>query len=298
MNGSSVAEFTDDIGHSQPSITRDGSWSRQILYSTAETRAAIDITWTGTEKRVYYALNAGADRAYVQANNGSGWAAASIAPGFPIQRLAVERNANGIDILYLVDFDNLALYYGRYDGSGATPPPVTPLFSDDFEDGNSIGWTAVSGSWSVTTDGTKVYKQTNSSGEALANAGDATWTDYSVQADIKLYNNATNAGSGVLARYVDSNNYYMLRLQQTGKVQLYKKAAGTFTLLGEAAQTVTAGSTYTLKLEVNGSALTGYVNGVEKISAVTDTAISSGKIGVRSYSQSVAIDNVSVTSIQ
>ncbi|MFK7694330.1 right-handed parallel beta-helix repeat-containing protein [Paenibacillus sp. HJGM_3] len=172
------------------------------------------------------------------------------------------------------------------------------LFSDDFEDGNSTGWTTGSGAWSVVTDGTKVYKQTSSSsgGEALVYAGNAAWTNYAVKADIKLYNNNTSAGSGILARYVDNNNYYMFRLHQSGKVQLYKKAAGTYTLLGDADQAVTAGSTYTLKLELNGSALTGYVNGAAKIS-LTDTSFSGGQIGARSYSQTIAIDNVVVTAI-
>src|SRR5688572_22606544 len=34
------------------------------------------------------------------------------------------------------------------------------LFSDDFEDGNSTGWTTSGGTWSVTTDGSRVLRQT------------------------------------------------------------------------------------------------------------------------------------------
>lgn len=88
-------------------------WNLQTVYDAAETTAAIDVTWTGTQSRVYYVTAAGTDRAFMAAQAGTGWSATSLAPGIPIQRLAVERNANGVDILYLVDIANLKLYYGR-----------------------------------------------------------------------------------------------------------------------------------------------------------------------------------------
>lgn len=88
-------------------------WSLQTVYDAAETTAAIDVTWTGTQSRIYYVTAAGTDRAFMAVQSGTGWSATSLAPGIPIQRLAVERNANDVDILYLVDIANLKLYYGR-----------------------------------------------------------------------------------------------------------------------------------------------------------------------------------------
>lgn len=88
-------------------------WSLQTVYDSSETTAAIDVTWTGTQSRVYFVTAAGTDRAFMAAQSGAGWTATSLAPGIPVQRLAVERNANGVDILYLVDIANLKLYYGR-----------------------------------------------------------------------------------------------------------------------------------------------------------------------------------------
>ncbi|WP_201305285.1 BNR-4 repeat-containing protein [Paenibacillus puerhi] len=89
-------------------------WVRQTVADTVQTKAAIDVTWTGSQARVYYATASGTDRAFMAVNTGaSGWSAVSLAPGKPIERLAVERNAKGVDILYLVDITNLKLYYGR-----------------------------------------------------------------------------------------------------------------------------------------------------------------------------------------
>ncbi|MBB6638388.1 BNR-4 repeat-containing protein [Cohnella thailandensis] len=88
-------------------------WQLQTVYDATETRAAIDVTWTGTEARIYYVKYSGTDRAYAAVNAGGTWTATSIAPGKPIERLAVKRNAKNVDILYLVDIANLKLYYGR-----------------------------------------------------------------------------------------------------------------------------------------------------------------------------------------
>lgn len=199
------------------------------------------------------------------------------------------------------DFFGNTLYNGAPDigahehqGSTTTPTPTPSpsTFSDDFEDGNSSGWTNVNGSWSVVSDGSKVFKQTSTTGEALTYAGSSSWTDYSVQAGIKLYDTPTSWASGIVGRYKDGNNYYLFRLT-SGKLQLYKKSGGTFTLLKETSYTSSTNTWYTLKLSFTGSTIKGYVNGVEKIST-TDSSITSGSIGLRTYKQTAAFDNVVV----
>jgi hypothetical protein len=91
-----------------------GAWSREVVYSTTETSAAIDITWHPVDgKRIYYVTTTGTDRAFMATKPGATWTQTSVAPGIPVSRLAVERDATGTDILYLVDLANLRLYYGR-----------------------------------------------------------------------------------------------------------------------------------------------------------------------------------------
>lgn len=175
------------------------------------------------------------------------------------------------------------------------PPTVQTLFSDDFESGSASQWTVSSGTWSVVTDGTKVYKQTDAvNTNAVVTAGTSTWTDYTVSAKMKLYDLASLSASGIIGRYVDANNFYMLRLHQSGQIQLYEKVGGTFTMLQAASTPVAINTTYTLKLVFSGSSITGFVDGVQKIS-VTDSSFSSGKIGVRAYTQTISVDDVLVT---
>jgi pectate lyase len=60
------------------------------------------------------------------------------------------------------------------------------LFSDDFNDGDSSGWSKSGGTWSVVTDGSGALEQTDSGSErARQFAGDTGWTDYQVQARVK-----------------------------------------------------------------------------------------------------------------
>ncbi|MGG1554892.1 family 16 glycoside hydrolase [Paenibacillus ferrarius] len=176
----------------------------------------------------------------------------------------------------------------------SAPAPGDP-FNYSFEDGTAGGWTPVNGTWNVVTDGaSKVYKQTATSGESLSVVGDSSaWRNYSLEATVKLYDSIANNASGIVGRYADNDNYYLFRLTTTGKAQLYRKSAGSFTLLQETAMTVTTGTAYTLKLQMNGNSLAGYVNGSLMVSA-SDSTISAGRIGFRTYNQTASIDNVAV----
>lgn len=102
-----------------------------------------------------------------------------------------------------------------------------------------------------------------------------TETDYYVQADII---SASAADPGVVGRYSDTNNFYVLRLD-SATLQLYKRLPAGWTLLGSYTSTVGA---HSIKLEINGSSLKGYLDGVLRID-VTDTSHTSGKPGIRSY---------------
>ncbi|MFG3254774.1 BNR-4 repeat-containing protein [Streptomyces sp. NPDC048172] len=93
---------------------RDGRWARQTVHAGAQTRAAVGITWDEQDgKRVYFAKSAGADRAFAATESGGKWTAASVAPGVPAERLAVRRDADGGDVLYLADVAGGRLHYGR-----------------------------------------------------------------------------------------------------------------------------------------------------------------------------------------
>jgi hypothetical protein len=169
---------------------------------------------------------------------------------------------------------------------------MTPLLSDNFSDGDSAGWSILSGSWSVNNN--QFEQSSSAASEGLIINGNSGWQNYQVSADVTMLTLPHySAATGIIARYVDSNNYYLLRLHGNNLLELYKKAGGTFSLLTSAAYPVSTNTTYRLSLSVQGSTLIAAVNGAALIS-YTDSTHTAGRIGVRSYYQSASIDNVEV----
>lgn len=60
---------------------------------------------------------------------------------------------------------------------------------------------------------------------------------------------------------------------------LYKVVSGTFTSLGSYAQTLTAGNSYTVKLEIRDAAKKVYVDTVERISSTDNAITAAGRAG-------------------
>ncbi|MGG1516345.1 hypothetical protein ABE504_13075 [Paenibacillus oryzisoli] len=178
----------------------------------------------------------------------------------------------------------------------APEPELQTLVSDNFEDGDAQGWSASSGNWSVVADATYAYQQSaNTAAEAVAATGDANWTNYDVLADMTPKSTTSGAATGIIGRYADNNNYYLLRLS-TNQVQLLKKVNGTFTTLAAKSYTENLNTAYSLKLSMRGNTLVGSVNGIEELT-VNDSSIAAGKIGLRAYNQQAVFDNIQVKGV-
>jgi pectate lyase len=171
------------------------------------------------------------------------------------------------------------------------------LFSDNFEDGNSSGWTTSGGSWSVVADGSSVLRQSGTSSDSRARAGTAGWTDYAVTARVRpTAFNGSNRFVAVLARAQSNTSYYYLALRSNNTVELKKLVNGSSTTLATASVTVTVGTWYTLRLEVSGTSLRGTVNGGAAVTAI-DAQYSSGQIGVATFNATASFDDVVVETV-
>ncbi|MFD3257223.1 family 16 glycoside hydrolase [Paenibacillus lentus] len=172
------------------------------------------------------------------------------------------------------------------------PDPTVIQFSDDFEDGDTVGWTSASGSWSVTTDGTKALIQNNSA-TGLITAGD-TWTDYTYEAKVKMP--ITNANAGILFRVQDAEHFYMYRINSAAKkLELYKSVDNVMTLVSSTSFTAQANQWYTMKAAIQGNKMKGYVDGELKVEWTNpETELTSGRIGFRTTSAGVAFDDALV----
>jgi phosphodiesterase/alkaline phosphatase D-like protein len=125
--------------------------------------------------------------------------------------------------------------------------------------------------------------------------GNPGWTDYTVEVS---FNTPDDDGVGVIARYIDQDNYYRLSVdRQRSFVRLVARVDGVFSLLdADEAFAGYASDTWTeLRLTVDGSAIRGYVDGALVVSA-TDARLPAGAVGLYSWgSQGVRFDDLSVT---
>ena len=107
--------------------------------------------------------------------------------------------------------------------------------------------------------------------------------DVAVESDLVTYDVAGNERRpGLVARYVDDNNYYGTRLSAaSGNVVTFKVVAGVQTNLATYTVTITSGTVYRVRLVVKGSAITTILDRVP-LGTVSDTALQTGtKVGYR-----------------
>ena len=97
------------------------------------------------------------------------------------------------------------------------------MFCDDFEDGDTVGWTPSGGTWSVITDGSRVYQGGN--GNSMSLAGSASWTDQTVTARVKVLQfggTSTSYRAGIVARATSTSNLYVFAIDASGALRLLK----------------------------------------------------------------------------
>ena len=95
--------------------------------------------------------------------------------------------------------------------------------------------------------------------------------------------------TGLVARYADNSNFYMLFLfddrgtQPNGTLQLYKMVKGSFTQLGSANPAFPRGTMKTARLTIAGGQLKAYLGGVEQLSVADSDLPGPGRVGIISY---------------
>lgn len=197
-----------------------------------------------------------------------------------------------------IDLSGLRIRSGFSAGAALIP---TIVFSATFTVGANVVLslytpeigTGLSLLWTTTSEATTGYIVNASLDAITQNAAndsgsiytlDATYAtaNYFVQADLTGHGIAAGHTWYLFVRVQDQENMYAVKLTDndsgTTTCQLYKKVAGTFTALGSAFNPPAVGSV--IKLEMIGSALKFYDDGVE-IASATDTDISAaGKAGI------------------
>lgn len=189
--------------------------------------------------------------------------------------------------------DTIWMYYGNSELSNGSDGFNTFEFFDDFEDGDSTGWTTISGTWAVETDGTYVYSGSGS-GTSLSFAGDAI-SNSNISTKMKIISGTGPVGV-LVGRYVDATNYYSAQVKSgsTNNIQIWKQVGGSWAQVGSSGSAQIGIDTwYTVNFVLVGTSLKVYIDDILKIDT-TDSSLSSGKAAFRTYDAQVHFDDVYV----
>lgn len=162
--------------------------------------------------------------------------------------------------------------------------PGDELFRDDFSD-------PATGSWPQVTDVNSVigfyddsYRMvvTTPNYQTWAVSGHA-YRNVRVEADMVRNTGPVINLMGLVCRYVDAGNFYFFVISNDGYFGLGKFQAGSLSLIGQemmasSADILPEGINH-LRLECNGSTLTGYVNGT-LVALGEDDAFAEGDTGL------------------
>jgi hypothetical protein len=162
----------------------------------------------------------------------------------------------------------------------------TIIATDDFNRVNAAlgsNWTAAN----FTISGNDV--SSSAGGSQAVWTGNSFGNDQWAEVDVTLGTD----DSGVILRRVDSNNFYFgfWTTASSGSYQIWKFVGGSPSQIASAAAGATSG-TKRLRMEVVGSTLTLYADGVEVVTT-TDTAHSSGSTGIWAGDTTAIFDNFS-----
>jgi hypothetical protein len=171
-------------------------------------------------------------------------------------------------------------------------------FHTDFEHNSAAGWTPTLGGWSILEEnGNKIYVADGGDAECRAQAGDPGWTDFRVQARIKLQDLDAGDRAFLCGRYKDGNNYYALAFlgRSSGKhvIELRKKVEKSSTTIKVKDFPIKIGEWHSVALETVGSTIKVYVDGTLQMTA-DDPALAAGGIGLIASKSRVFYDDIEV----
>lgn len=182
------------------------------------------------------------------------------------------------------------------------------LYQYNFDNGTTGTWTSLDPSWTIcrtVSTGSLEYCQTDATAQLSTTSfdGSTAWADYSVQADVKLYNYLSGE-VGIIGRAQDASHYYRLSLKSdpasgARKWWLSRIDGGVVTELASGPQYFQSGYYYPLRLtfyKQHIEASVSYDQGLtfNSLGFAEDTRYRAGRIGVMTTNTKGVFDNVAV----
>lgn len=188
-----------------------------------------------------------------------------------------------------ITFDDVAVTSGS-----------TALFSEDFGPKPLANWTASPLGLASNWDASAGAASYNGGGHTQLYAGDPAWTNYTVEAKVRVANAADYPG-GLRGRLdtATGGSYAAWIYPGQGKVKLWRNSVwhvdtAPTTMLAEANVSIATGVFHTLALKFQGTRIQVIFNGTTVID-LTDATYASGAVALDVSNQPIDYDDVTVT---
>lgn len=170
-------------------------------------------------------------------------------------------------------------------------------FMEDFESGYH-DWTIQRGDWQLNSTESNVFEHFSKSTEGRAFRGDMSWSNYTVECEMKVTDFNKSNRALLAGRYVDGNNYYAVSLsgKDGGILELRKKVSGSSTVIAEVKTSLLEDKWYHVKLSMDGNQLRVYLDDQLMIQA-EDDSLTAGAVGLVASKVIVSYDNLIVKAI-
>ncbi|OME77638.1 hypothetical protein BK120_25530 [Paenibacillus sp. FSL A5-0031] len=170
------------------------------------------------------------------------------------------------------------------------------LFFEDFENENAVRWANNAGSWSSVQNGSShSYKQSNDNNASDLITGDASWSDYFLEADVKLI---SGTGAMLKFRYMDGQHYYFLYMSDNYIKIMKQDGSNQVWLKQYNGPSLSPSNFVRIKVETTGNQIKVYREGEEVLSTTDEDGSDpylTGKIGLATWATVVEFDNIKVT---
>ena len=155
-------------------------------------------------------------------------------------------------------------------------------------------WTAATGTWMITADGTnKAMKQTGKNEGDMFNIcvqNKLKYQNLEMEIRIKALEGEEDRGGGLVWRYVDAKNYYITRSNPLeNNFRVYKVVNGNRKQMQSVNLKLKSGEWFTIKVVMTGSKMECYYNGQKLLSQTDDTYKEAGLVGFWSKADAVSL---------
>jgi len=121
----------------------------------------------------------------------------------------------------------------------------------------------------------------------LAILSNEKYKDLNVSVSFKTVSGTIDRSGGIVFRFNDANNYYLLRASATeNDVVLYRYVGGRSSIIASTSVMVSIGSWHTLSVVAIGESIEGYLDG-KRVVEVRDATFLLGSVGLRTKADSV-----------